>query len=202
MVVKSSCLYLHDGFADWEAAFILPELNNKSPHKVKTVAATLAPVTSMGGLRVTPDTTLDSLDPASVAVFILPGGEDWVDAAANAAVMQLLPRLRERGIPLAAICGATLAFARLGFLDTVAHTSNMPGFLETFAPAYAGGARYRADALAVTDGGIVTASGIGALEFAYEIIKLLNIYNRQTARQWFDLFKSGAVPPPEFWSRK
>ncbi len=199
--MKTACLYLHDGFADWEAAYILPELNNKSPYKVKTVAASLDPVTSLGGLRVTPDCSLAGLDPASLAILILPGGEDWLDAAANAAVMRLLPSLRERGVPLAAICGATLAFARLGFLDTAAHTSNMPGFLEAFAPAYAGAARYRADALAVADGGIVTASGIGAVEFAYEIIKLLNVYDHETARQWFGLFKNGAPPAPEFWSR-
>lgn len=200
--MKTSFLYLHEGFADWEAGFILPELKAKSPYAVKTVAATLDPVISMGGLRVLPDYTLDSIDPADVAIFIVPGGEDWFEADANAAAMRLLPRLRERGVPLAAICGATLAFARLGFLDTVLHTSNMPGFIESFVPGYAGASLYRADALAVGDGGIITASGVGAVEFSYEIIKTLQVYDQPTAKQWFDLFKHGVLPPPEFWSRK
>jgi putative intracellular protease/amidase len=155
----------------------------------------------MGGLRATPDLTLDNLDPATAAILILPGSQSWLDPAANTAVMSLLSDLRSGGVLLAAICGATLALARLGLLDTVAHTSNGPGFLGSHAPAYAGRKLYRADALAVADGGIVTAAGHGAIEFAYEIILALAILDPATAKQWFDLFKHGVVPPPEFWSQ-
>jgi putative intracellular protease/amidase len=196
--MKASFLYIHEGFADWEAAFILPELA-KSPYKVKTVGASAAPVTSMGALRVSPDCTLADVDPASAAIFILPGGESWLDATAHAGVMALLPRLRAQGVPLAAICGATLALARLGLLEAAAHTSNSADFLKTFVPDYRGAGRY-SPALAVADDGIITASGIGAVEFAYEILQTLKIYDDQIARQWFDLFKHGVMPPPDFWT--
>lgn len=199
--MKHTYVYLHDGFSDWEGGYLLPLLHSKTPHKVKTVAVASGPVVSMGGLRVLPDLVLADLDPAAAAVFFLPGGESWLDPAANAAVIALLPRLLSAGALLAAICGATLAFARLGFLDDIPHTSNGPGFIEAFVPGYAGARHYRGDAAAVTAGSILTASGIGAVDLAYEFIKALKIYDDRTASEWYGLFKNGVIPPPDFWSR-
>ncbi|NPV90971.1 MAG: glutamine amidotransferase [Firmicutes bacterium] len=195
--MKTAYFYIHEGFADWEGGFILPRLN-KPPFKVKTAAESPMPLTSMGGLRVAPDLILEDVNLDETAVFILPGGNSWMDADANPGVMKLLPRLREREIPIASICAATLAFARLGFLDQVRHTSNGPDFIESIIPGYRGQGLY-SDALAVSDQNVITASGIGALEFAYEIMKVLNVCDEKTARQWFDLFKHAVIPPPEFW---
>jgi hypothetical protein len=46
----------------------------------------------------------------------------------------------------------------------------------------------------VTDHKIITASGLGSVEFAREAIRELGIYNEPTTQMWFDMFKNGVIP--------
>jgi len=50
------------------------------------------------------------------------------------------------------------------------------------------------DELAVTDHKIITASGLGSVEFAREAIRELGIHDEPTTRIWFDMFKKGVIP--------
>jgi hypothetical protein len=50
---------------------------------------------------------------------------------------------------------------------------------------------------AVTDQHILTASGLGCVEFAREVIKQLNLYNEADTRRWFEMFKHGVYPGSE-----
>jgi putative intracellular protease/amidase len=185
-------LYVHDGFADWEPAFVLPELT-RAGYRVRAVAEGGQPVHSMGGLRLVPSLTIDQLDDDDVELLILPGGESWQDPANHAAIIDRLSALHARRVAIAAICGATLPLARLGMLDGIAHTSNDLGWLTALAPSYRGAPRYSKQ-LAVTDDRVVTASGIGALEFAYEILELLDINDHAWRGEWFELMKHAVVP--------
>lgn len=45
----------------------------------------------------------------------------------------------------------------------------------------------------VADGGFITANETAAVEFAYEIFKLLKVDSDEEMGQWFDNFKYGAV---------
>jgi putative intracellular protease/amidase len=185
-------LYVHDGFADWEPAFVLPELT-RAGYRVRAVAEAGQPVHSMGGLRIVPSLTIDQLADDDVELLILPGGESWSDPACHAAIIDRLPALHAQRVALAAICGATLPLARLAMLDGIAHTSNDLGWLTALAPSYRGAARY-SKRLAVTDARVVTASGIGPLEFAYEILELLDINDHAWRGEWFELMKHAVVP--------
>jgi putative intracellular protease/amidase len=91
-------------------------------------------------------------------------------------------------VPVAAICGATAGLARAGILDNVQHTSNARAYLE--ATGYQGAALYQ-DQLAVTDGNVITATSAAPLEFAYQIIKKLEVYTTETLEAWYGLFKTG-----------
>jgi putative intracellular protease/amidase len=185
-----------DGFADWEPAYALAEARRSGGLEVETVGFTKAPVRSMGGLRVVPDRALDGVDPARVRLLLLPGGDAWEEAAYPRAELEALLRaLHARGVPIAAICGATLAAARAGLLDGRAHTSNESGWLERLSPEYTGASRY-VDALAVRDRGIITASGLGATEFAREIFEELGIFSAGDRSLWYHLFKHGCFPEP------
>ena len=62
-------------------------------------------------------------------------------------------------------------------------------------PAYRGGGRY-VDALAVRDRGLITASGLGAVEFAREIFEELKVFSESDRPAWFHLFKHGRFPEP------
>jgi putative intracellular protease/amidase len=184
-----------DGYADWEPAYAMAELRRSGGLEVVTLGFTAAPVRSMGGLPVTPDRPLTGLDPATVRLLILPGGDLWEGLDARSEIRPTLQALRGAGVPIAAICAATLAVAQAGLLDDHAHTSNDPGYLEQLVPQYRGARRY-VDALAVRDRGLITASGLGPVEFAREIFEELQVFSDTDRPVWFHLFKHGRFPEP------
>src|SRR5690348_14809887 len=115
-----------DGFADWEPAHALAELRRWGKRAVRAVGFTSAPVVSMGGLRVCPDTTLDAVRIDDVELLLMPGGDMWEGSTYPRAVLEtLIWRLLETERPVAAICAATLALGRARVLDERRHTSNM-----------------------------------------------------------------------------
>ena len=183
-----------DGFADWEPAFALAELRRSGGLEVVTVGFDRTPIRSMGGLQVVPDRTLAEIDPAAVRLILLPGGDLWEGQYPRAELETLLHDLQRTRVPIAAICGATLALARAGMLDDRRHTSNELAYLERMVPEYAGASRY-IDALAVRDDGLITASGVGATEFAREIFEELEVFSAADRPIWYHLFKYGALPP-------
>jgi putative intracellular protease/amidase len=141
----------------------------------------------MGGLCILPDMTLDELVPAESAMLILPGGQAW-ESSANARAVEKAARFVAQGAPVAAICAATLALARIGVLDRRLHTSNDAGYLA--ASCYRGGEYYR-QVPAITDRNVITAAGTAPIEFACEIFKLLDLYEPQTLEAWYELYRHG-----------
>lgn len=185
-----------DGLADWEASYVLPELNQAKDLKVVTVGFSDAPVTTMGGLRIVPEITLDAISPSDAAILILPGGDMWQQKS-DENLNRILRELHEAEIPIAAICAATLAIVRSGLTREVRHTSNAQVFVKFMIPDYADHERY-VDELAVADKKVITASGLGAVEFGREILRELKIYDEAGLQTWFDMFKHGIVPQGEF----
>ncbi len=180
------------GFADWEPAHALAELRRGGGYRVETVGLTREPVESMGGLRVLPTRTLAEVEPGDVAVFILPGGDRWESQPLEAELVALLQRLDAHKVPLAAICGATVAIARAGLLRGRRHTSNGRSYLQEQAPEYRESERY-VDAPAVRDGTLITASGLADVEFAREIMALLGVYSDADRQLWTEMFRSGRL---------
>jgi putative intracellular protease/amidase len=185
-------LLVFDGFADWEAAFATAELRRSGKHQVVTVGFSGEPVISMGGLCVLPDVDLAELDAEEIRLLILPGGERWEKVADDESLVKLLRHLATAQTPIAAICGATLAVARTGLLQGRKHTSNGLGYLKAHAPGYTADADY-VDALAVRDRGLITASGLGALEFAREIFTELGVFSNEERAVWYRAFREGRL---------
>lgn len=182
-----------EGFADWEPAYAIAELRRSGGLDVMTVGFDADAVRSMGGLRIVPDRILGAVIPEEIRLLILPGGDLWEGEYPRSELEAVLGQLEKAGVPIAAICGATLAVARAGLLDGRAHTSNELAYLERMAPEYAGAKRY-VDALAVRDRGLITASGLGPTEFAREIFEELGIFSEEDRVLWFQLFKHGRFP--------
>jgi putative intracellular protease/amidase len=185
-------LLVFDGFADWEAAYATAELRRSGKHQVVTVGFSGEPVISMGGLCVLPDVDLAELDPEEIRLLILPGGDRWEKAPPEESLMALIGHLATSRTPIAAICGATLAVARSGLLQGRKHTSNGLDYLKARVPNYTGEADY-VDALAVRDRGLITASGLGALEFAREIFVELGVFSSEERALWYRTFKEGRL---------
>jgi putative intracellular protease/amidase len=146
----------------------------------------------MGGLKVAPDLTIDEIEPRETAIFILPGGDRW-EKGPDQKVDELLRRLHAEKVLIGAICGATLEIARAGLTGGVRHTSNAKSFLKDMVPDYKD-EQFYAHELAVTDQKIITASGLGSVEFAREVIRELKIYSEADTQMWFEMFKNGVLP--------
>ena len=185
-------LLVFDGLADWEPALALCEINKSGKFDVTTVGFSDRPVTTMGGYHVRPHITLDDVNPAEASIFIMPGGEMW-EQGPQEDISRLLRQLHIKSINIAAICGATLEVARAGLTNGLRHTSNSMGYLKAMIPDYSDDAFY-VDKLAVADKNLITASGLGSVEFACEIVRLLNIYKRNEVQELFDMFKHAIIP--------
>ena len=181
-----------DGLADWELAHALCEINRSGKFDMVSVGFSQEPVTTMGGLKLLPDITLDGVMPAEASIFMLPGGDMW-ETESHESLKTLIRRLHEEKILIGAICGATLEIARAGLTRNIRHTSNSKDYLKAMVTEYNDDDFYIGD-LAVTDGNIITASGLGCVEFAREVIKQLKLYDDADTALWFKMFKHGVLP--------
>jgi hypothetical protein len=59
--------------------------------------------------------------------------------------------------------------------------------LKAVCSKYSGEQFYREEP-AVTDGKLITASGVAPLEFAYQILKKLDVFLPQTLESWYKLY--------------
>lgn len=193
MVTTSVHLFVFDTMADWEAAFAIAGINNPQfqraagRYRVTTAGASMAIVTTIGGVRIQPDVALDEVSPGASAMLVLPGGQSW-ESGANSEAVDKARDFMASGVPVAAICAATLALARAGLLDDRQHTSNAPEYLTL--SGYRGGSLYR-QTPAIMDRNLITASGIAPVDFAYQIFKTLQLYSDAALEAWYALFKNG-----------
>ena len=190
---KAVYLLVVPGFADWEPAHAVAELRRHGHYRVEVVGLSSDPVQSMGGITVQPTRTVASVEPTDVAVFILPGGDRWEKEPVEPALTALLQTLDQQSVPIAAICAGTTVIARVGLLRGRRHTSNGLSYLRKQVPGYADDPAY-VDAPAVRDQGLITASGLGDVEFASEIMAELGVLSAEDRRMWTTLFRSGRLP--------
>jgi putative intracellular protease/amidase len=186
-------VFVFDDLADWEMAYAVAGINSPQfqiapgRYRIRTVSLHARSILSMGGIRIVPDLVLDELSPHDSAMLILPGGMPWASGQ-NAQAVDLARRFLDAGVPVAAICAATLALARGGLLDHRRHTSNAPDYLAT--SQYHGASLYE-EAPAVTDGKLITAPGTAAIDFARHIFQQLELYTPPVLDAWYGLHKTG-----------
>jgi putative intracellular protease/amidase len=189
----------YDTFVDWEIGYAIAHINTPLWHRrpgrfaVTTVGATRDPITTMGGMRIVPDTTLDDVGPQDSAMLILAGSDIWSTDQFTPFADKARGFL-DAGVPVAAICGATGGLALAGLLDDREHTSNAAEFLQ--GVGYAGGHLYR-DEPAVTDRDLITASATAPVEFARAILERLEVFEPNVLASWFKLY--GQRDPAGFY---
>jgi putative intracellular protease/amidase len=189
---RKAYVLVFDGLADWEPALALCQITKSGKYEVLAVGHSRATVTTMGGLKVLPDISIDEIHLRETAIFIMPGGSRWEEGP-DQKIDELLRRLHGENILIGALCAATLEIARAGLTRGVRHTSNAQSYLKKMVPEYKD-EHFYTDELAVADHKIITASGLGSVEFAREVIRELGIYSEADRQLWFEMFKKGVIP--------
>jgi putative intracellular protease/amidase len=186
-------LYVLNTLADWEIAYITAELNSgryldktKPPIQLIKIGNTLEPIKTMGGIIITPDESVDNIIFNEGDLLILPGADTWLEKSNNK-ILDIVSDLINKKVIIAAICGATIALANKGLLDNRKHTSNDKEVLKMFCPGY-NGEEFYINKPAVTDGNLITATGLAPLEFAYEIFKTTGVMKPETLEAWYQLY--------------
>lgn len=194
-------LYVLNTLSDWEIGYITAELfsgrylkkESKGVPLIK-IGSSMEPVTTMGGMKITPDDIFQNTVFREDDLLILPGANTWMETE-NQQVIDRIKDLSGKNVIVAAICGATIALAKKGLLDNSKHTSNDKGYLMHVCPEYKGSDLYVNDP-AVTDKNMITASGLAPLEFAYHILKAIDVMNPDTLECWYALNRT--KEPKEF----
>lgn len=185
-------------YAEWEPALLAAGLRRgfgmwEGKFDVKTVAPDAGEALSIGGFRTLPDYTIESA-PEDFAALILVGGMSWFGPEAPR-VLPLVRKAVERKVLLGGICDASMFLGVNGFLNDVDHTSNSLDILKSRGgAAYTGAARYRQDRQSVLDGNIVTANGLGFIEFAANVFTALEMAPPETIAEFVRYAKSGMFP--------
>ncbi|AZB43103.1 glutamine amidotransferase [Bacillus sp. FJAT-42376] len=195
MQTKKVYIYIFNTMSDWEYGYLAAELNSGryfkkdlAPLKVVTVGANKEIITTMGGLSIKPDLSLDECTLESDDLLILPGGTTWREMI-HVPILERIGEALKLGTIVAAICGATEGLASMGYLDSRKHTSNNLEYIKMVCPNYKG-EKFHEMKPAVADGNLVTASGLAPLEFAVEVLKKLDVFEPDTLDSWYKLNKT------------
>jgi putative intracellular protease/amidase len=191
MLRPTAYVLLRNGFADWEAASALAELQRTFEYSVKVIGLSSRAVVSMGGMKVTTDLILSEFIADSASILILPGGDAWTEGEVPE-VSNALRTVVTLGRPVAGICAATLGLAHAGLLDNRLHTSNGAGFIEKHVPEYRGQNMFR-PLRSVRDRGVITANGLAPFAFAAEIFRALVPEREPDIKTYESLYSHGLV---------
>ncbi|MDE5960077.1 MAG: DJ-1/PfpI family protein, partial [Muribaculaceae bacterium] len=139
--------------------------------------------------RTMPDYSFDTM-PDDYAALVLIGGFGWATPVA-AQVEPIVRQAIERGKIVGAICNGASFMAKCGFLNAVRHTGNGLEQLRLW-----GGNNYTNPAgyihtQAVSDKNIVTANGSASLEFAKELLLLLENDTTERVEMYYQFYKQG-----------
>ena len=191
--MRTLYLYVLDTLADWEPGILMAELCSGRylrefgmKYRLVTCGRTPSAIRTMGGLKIVPDMLVSDISPADDDVLLLPGADTWLSSDQKPVLAQVRTFL-DHGVLVAATCGATLGLASEGLLDNRPHTSNDCSALSMVCPRYQGRAYYR-DEPAVTDDNLITASGLAPVDFAYHVLKRLDVMHPSTLEAWYGLF--------------
>ncbi len=177
-------VYLAEAVASDEYA-----LKEQPKYINKIVAPTLNPVKSIGGFRTVPDYSFDTM-PDDYAALVLIGGFGWQTPIADKVTPIVAKAIANKKI-VGAICNAASFMARNGFLNDMKHTGNGVDQLKQW-----GGDNYTNSSMyqhrqAVTDKNIVTANGSATLEFARELLLLLENDTPERIEMFYQFNKQG-----------
>ena len=190
---KEVLLLLTDHWADWEASHAIVGISFAEQYAIKTIGINKQPKVSIGGMRAEIDYSIDEYQNFdNLAMIILTGSFSWAENRYNE-IADFVRKATTGGVPIAAICGATIFLAKHGFLNNVKHTGDELEYFEEMLENeedYKGQKNFSV-AQVINDGSFITANETAALEFAREIFRTLKTDTDDEINAWYEKHKHG-----------
>ncbi|MGR8808850.1 type 1 glutamine amidotransferase family protein [Leuconostoc citreum] len=183
--MKQAVFLILDDYADWEGAHLASMLNQSEEWKVKT-ASINKKVPSIGGFKTVVDLTLDEI-PENIDLLVLIGGNSW--EIENAELYHLLEKCLLNGKPVGAICGAVDYLAKKGLLNNFKHTGNSVYLWREYSD-YSNQQNFL-EKQSVRDHNLVTANGTASLDFASDVLRMIDFKDTASIEKEIALQKLG-----------
>lgn len=197
MEMNNEILYvLLPDFAEHEMVYLAQAIASddyalkENPKYVnKIVAPSMEPVKAIGGFRMVPDYSFDTM-PEDYAALVLIGGFGWMTPIADK-VVPVVSKAVADGKIVGAICNAASFMAKHGFLNNINHTGNGLDQLKLWGGENYSNSEGYIHKQAVADHNIVTANGSATLEFAKELLLLLENDTPERIEMYYQFNKQG-----------
>jgi len=190
--MKKILVFIHDGYADYEASYVCGFLVSSQEARVETLAPAIGYVTSKGGLRTLVDHTLsENIDPKLYDALILIGGSYWKKVAfKDARLTRIIDSFVNENKLVGSICDASTFLASNGYFDHIPHTGNGKDYFLKMCPNYKGESLYQVKETVISLP-FISANGAGGIEFGKAFADALNIKTQEERDFWFNMQKSG-----------
>lgn len=133
-------------------------LEESSPFEVFLIAEKEGPVTTSGGMRVTPDGTLEQCPP--LEILVVPGGLGTRREMNNSRLLDWIGTRAKQVKTVASVCTGSLLLGRAGLLDGRRATTHW-GTLDLLEKLFPGTIVER-ELRFVEDGNVITSAGVSA----------------------------------------
>ncbi|SMO78058.1 type 1 glutamine amidotransferase family protein [Melghirimyces algeriensis] len=184
--MKKVIFFILDEYADWEGAYLAPELMKTGKYVVQTASLRKTPVKSIGGWTTLPNYDITNI-PNDYEAIILIGGNSWgID---DHRIVNLIKDSLENRVVTGAICGAVDFMAKNGLLNEYKHTGNSLEMWSEYQRYTNRNHFIRQQA--VRDRNLVTANGSASLEFAKEILQALHAMDHKEIHDTYAFYKLG-----------
>jgi len=176
--VKPIFIVLSEGYSDWEIGPLAGLGRAFYGADISFLSLDGGPLVSAGGLKIAETGPLLAPDDCVLVVC----GSPFLEQGEQPALTAVLRLARDKGCPIAGICGGTLALAHTGLLDRAKHTSNAPGYIAENVPGYRGASNYVDTPRAVADKGLVTAPATAPASFAVAVLNAAGLASDTAAQ--------------------
>jgi putative intracellular protease/amidase len=180
--MKNIICFVYDTFVNFESALACHYIAQDEDFNVIYVGYDNSPVKSLGGMKITPDMTINEISSISdISGIIIPGG---VDRIIRPELKSLILKLMQQKKMVAAICGGPEFLANLGILDDKKFTCSMEP--EEYKEKNEEDPFPRSNYIetrVVRDENVITAKGNAFVDFALEIWDYLDLYNYENEKE-------------------
>lgn len=189
-------LYVLDTISDWEPGYAIAELHSgrffKEPGRrvpVRTVSVGTQPVTTMGGVEITPEVLVSDVSPENTAVLFWRGRTPGARRSTTPCCTR--PRSCSTPAPMSPRSVGPPAPSPMPEFSTIARTRATARSTSRWSPRNYRGQTHYVDARAVADGNLITADSSGQLLWAKHILERPGVLSDESLEAWYRYFDTG-----------